>query len=255
MAKARNTHSRSKVSPEIVQQLNLGTRAPANLMEGLVVDFATLMKNACPRVSESQLLRFTADSPTITRRMAIGGQIVREIYGTDLEELLLHPSDTVRGWVAFAWQLEESWDLAARINRFRPLAIDEHFGVREWAWMALRPHLVADLDSAIQLLNPWVVDESPFARRFAVEATRPRGVWCSHITELKTHPERALTLLEPLQTEPEKYVQDSVANWLNDASKTQPQWVQQICQRWLKAHPAEKSTARICQRATRSIKA
>jgi len=86
--------------------------------------------------------------------------------------------------------------LAERLAAIRPLADDSHFGVREWAWIAVRPHLAADLDQAIALLAAeWTSDRSERIRRFASESIRPRGVWCAHLSVLKKEPERALPVL------------------------------------------------------------
>ena len=143
-------------------------------------------------------------------------------------------------------------DLAARLQAIRPLADDAHFGVREWAWMALRPHLAAELDAAIAQLAVWTHEPSERLRRFACEALRPRGVWCAHIAALKQQPERGLPLLSPLHGDAAHYVQDAVANWLNDAAKDQPDWVRALCAQWLQGEPGA-ATRRICQRALRSL--
>jgi len=94
----------------------------------------------------------------------------------------------------------------------------------------------------------------PSIRRFASEATRPRGVWCAQIETLKKEPWRGLPLLDPLRADTSSYVQDSVANWLNDAAKTQPQWVREVCARWGRGKLAP-ATAYILRRARRSLPA
>lgn len=143
--------------------------------------------------------------------------------------------------------------IADRLNAIRPFADDHHFGVREWSWMAVRPHIAADLEVSIRHLANWTSAPSARVRRFASESIRPRGVWCAHIGTLKKQPKIALPILEPLRADPAPYVQDSVGNWLNDAGKDQPDWVREVCQRWLEEMPADPNTKRIVGRALRSL--
>jgi 3-methyladenine DNA glycosylase AlkC len=184
---------------------------------------------------------------------AVADHIWEQTGVSRLEEITFHHSDTVRGWACYVVALEQSFSLAQRLAKIRPLADDPHYGVREWAWLAVRPHVVTDLAPAIRQFKTWVKHPAPNIRRFAVEITRPRGVWCAHLTALKERPREALPLLEPVKSDPSRYVQDSVANWLNDASKSQPDWVRELCKRWQRESDSA-GTARICQRALRSIR-
>jgi len=190
----------------------------------------------------------------ILKRMMGMGALLLEALGTDgIAPCQTHGADTVRGWACFMIGARADLDLPARLAAIAPLADDMHFGVREWAWMAVRPHLAQDLDAAITLLTPWTASTSERLRRFASEALRPRGVWCSHIQALKRKPALMLPILSALRADPSVYVQDSVANWLNDAAKDQADWVRQLCQQWLQGQ-ASAATRRICQRALRSVK-
>jgi len=244
--------SMQDVSPERRAQLNSG--APANnLMETLCIDFAKLMQNAVPQADKSMLAALQAvQTEGVVKRMQCAGELLAAKFGLDgFAPLAAHPSDTVRGFAAYLLAALPELDLAQRLEQVKPLADDAHYGPREWAWLALRAQMAAELPRCIGLLEPWTLEPSANLRRFASESLRPRGVWCAHIKALKESPELGLPLLEPLQADASPYVQDSVANWLNDASKSQPAWVRNLCQRWQQSK--NPVTMRICKRALRSL--
>ena len=74
----------------------------------------------------------------------------------------------------------------------------------------------------------------------------------AHIASLKREPGKALPILSSLRADPSNYVQDSVANWLNDAAKDQPAFVRDLCTQWLQGTSTD-ATRRICQRAQRNL--
>jgi 3-methyladenine DNA glycosylase AlkC len=104
----------------------------------------------------------------------------------------------------------------------------------------------------LDVILQWANHKDENIIRFASEATRPRGVWCEHIEELKQNPALGLIILEPMKSDSSKYVQDSVGNWLNDASKTQPKFVIDLCKNWDKESKT-KETAYIIKKAMRTI--
>jgi 3-methyladenine DNA glycosylase AlkC len=218
-------------------------------MEQIAMDMGALLAFQFPDVADrADDLR----NAGLVTRMRAGGKVLYERYGLDVSEsAAAWTSDTARGWAAMAVGLVPNLEFDQRLALTRPFADDTHFAVREWAWLSLRPHVADDVFGAIHALAQWTSEESERLRRFTTEVTRPRGVWSVHLPVLKSTPELGLPLLEPLRSDTSRYVQDSVANWLNDASKSQPLWVRQLCERW--AASEEGSTKRICRRALRSI--
>ena len=243
---------RSDIEADVLCGLNNGTCESATLAEGLAVDFQCLLKCLVPEVTPAEVSLVRAEDG-ITKRMKIVGEILAVRFGpAGVERFLRHRSDTVRGWCAYLISALPGLTLPQFLDQIRPLANDPHFGVREWAWMAARESIAGSIDEAIQSLVPWTADSSEYVRRFASESTQPRGVWCAHITVLKNEPKRGLKLLDPLRSDPSKYVRDSVANWLNDASKTQPAWVRSVCDRWVLESPTSE-TGSLVKRATRNL--
>ncbi|MCD2167978.1 DNA alkylation repair protein [Comamonas koreensis] len=256
MSSPRKGASRAADIPaDVLQALSNGEIATATLAECTALDQAQLLRTVFPDLSAQTLQQAdTACALGILKRMGGMGELLLDALGPEgIAHCRVHPADTVRGWACFMVGAQAGLALPARLAAIKSLADDGHFGVREWAWMALRPHLASDLDQAIAQLMPWTALPSDKLRRFACEALRPRGVWCAHISALKEAPAQALPLLQALRADPSAYVQDSVANWLNDAAKDQPDWVRQLCSQWLGEAPSP-STERICQRALRSIR-
>ncbi|ABC22410.1 DNA alkylation repair protein [Rhodospirillum rubrum] len=241
------------IDPIRLAHLNAGGGATTTLTESLAVDFAAVMRATLPDLGEAAAVLDGAATLGITKRMALAAGLILERLGPGaVERLAESPSDTLRGWACFVIGQGAYDSLAQRLRAIRPFADDGHFGVREWSWLALRPHIAADPQAAIAALVPWTAEPSDNVRRFACEATRPRGVWCAHIAALKKAPEQGLPILEPLRADAARYVQDSVGNWLNDAGKDQPAWLRALCDRW-RAESPEASTLRICARASRSL--
>lgn len=264
----KGARSTKDIPQSILEQLNRGEIESANLVEWLAVDQVELLKNFLAELDLSA--HFTnlkkqienLKKPTVNSRNACIGSLLYQLALSEhsiklLSKIITHQSDMVRCWACYAVVLNPEMSLSERFRVIQPFAQDTHFGVREVAWMAMRPYIILQLEQSIEILQGWVVHEDAFIRRFATEATRPRGVWCNHIEDLKENPEMALPLLEPLSQDPEKYVQDSVANWLNDASKTKPEFVQTLCDQWLKqshANPEHmKAMQYIVKRALRTL--
>ncbi len=232
--------------------LNRGDVASAVLTECLAIDFATLMRAIAADLPDDSLTALQGKG--ITQRMALSARAL--LAQMDVADVVknfgAHPSDTVRGWVCYAIGAADGWGMEKRLHALRPFADDAHFGVREWAWLALRPHIAEDLPASLSLLTTWTSEASENLRRFASEATRPRGVWCAHLKPLVADPAKGLPLLEPLRADPALYVRNSVANWLNDAAKTQPDWVRGVCKRW-QAESLCDETRYITRRGMRSL--
>jgi 3-methyladenine DNA glycosylase AlkC len=238
------------VSVEVRALLERG--APSvNHMEQMAFDMGTLFSNVFPdRRAEASRLR----KGGLVGKMRTGGEMLFEAYGEDAwANAASHESDTVRGWGAMAVGACRSLSLSELFTSIEPYADDPHFAVREWAWLAVRSRVVDEPRRTVELLIPWTSVQSRRLRRFASEATRPRGVWSAHVPTLKREPELAEELLMGLRADPSGYVQDSVGNWLNDASKTRPDWVEDLCASWL-AESKSAATRRICRRGMRTLK-
>ena len=254
----------AQIPPEVLQALNAGRIPTVNLNEFLALDLPLLVRSVANDVGldpQAERLQDTFAMLPAFAPVKRHLHVARALY--DLTEpradrdgiahaLATHASDVARNWAA-QWIAFSSLPLARKLDSVWRFAADPHFGVREMAWMAVRDEVVGDVDQAVRLLQPWSFHPDPNIRRFASEATRPRGVWCAQIEALKAQPWRALPLLQPLRADASRYVQNSVANWLNDAAKSRPDWVREVCAQWSRGR-IPPATAYIVRRAQRSLR-
>jgi 3-methyladenine DNA glycosylase AlkC len=247
----------AEIPPEILQALEIGSLPTANLVESLAVNQANLAVNLLKQLhqkTDAQNIRALHQAQNLgflQRCRTISG-ILERIMGPEVPvQMCLHTSDLVRCW-ALLWTPKNPNSVKEELLRLRPFADDAHFAVREMAWLALRPLSIEKTTELIEALLPWTQEESDNLRRFACEATRPRGVWCAHIPRLKAKPELAQDLLDHLCNDPALYVQNSVGNWLNDAGKSRPDFVFSCRDRWIRS-PMPTATGYILKRGLRGL--
>ncbi len=250
---------------EVLELLNLGKIETVNLTEWLVINHIQLIEtnfsslgvpNGVTQIVLKNIQKQKKPS-TMSTIKVVGETLYEQFKNSEqfysvFENLKNHLSDSVRCYAPYLISLNNELDIEEKLNQAKPLVADKHFGVREVVWMALRPEIDKNLKESIKILNKWTNDTNENIRRFTSESTRPRGVWCKHIDTLKENPEIALPILENLKSDSSKYVQDSVGNWLNDASKTKPDFVITLCKKWQKESQTIE-TEKIIKRAKRTI--
>jgi 3-methyladenine DNA glycosylase AlkC len=260
--KRRGARRKREVPQFVLSALAAGEIESANLMEWLAADMGMLARTVAGRIPSKRLsiaLRRIADDMPglgILGRLQLAGQAIaktlRDFENPSFRALSEHPSDLVRQWACYAVNSQES--KLSRIERFAwtlRFAADANMSVREAAWMAYRPHLQRELGPVLKLLEGASEHLDQNIRRFSVEVSRPRSVWGSHIHEFKQNPDRALSIVENVRSDESRYVQLAAGNWLNDASKTRPDWVVELCARW--ARDGRPFSHRIVKRGLRTL--
>lgn len=246
-APGRGARRIADVPGERVALLECGADSTRNHIEHMAIDQERLWSAAAPaareRGHELAGLRFIA-------RLRHGGRMLVDALGDSAWTTVGSAEpDTVRAWRAFAVGAADL-PLVDRLRAIRPFALDDHFAVREWAWLAVRDAVCADPRGAIGLLDCGLRSEPTRWRRFAAESTRPRGVWGRHIPEFKREPELGWRLLMQVICDDDPYVRTSAVNWLNDAERTAPGFASSIC---LALPPGPRRDV-VLRRATRSVR-
>ncbi len=107
----------------------------------------------------------------------------------------------------------------------------EAITMRFSAEYAIRSFINTFPEQTFDKLNNWCEHKHYHVRRLACEGTRPKLPWGKNI---QTPIEQALPILDVLHADTTRFVTRSVANHLNDISKSQPDVVVQLLEKWRK---------------------
>ena len=121
-------------------------------------------------------------------------------------------------------QDEDNWDISmGALERYTPYASSE---------AAVRLFIIKHEERMMAQMYAWSKHESEHVRRLACEGCRPQLPWAQALTSFKKDPAPILPILEQLKTDPSVHVRKSVANNLNDISKTHPDLVAKLAKSW-----------------------
>lgn len=121
-------------------------------------------------------------------------------------------------------QDKENWEVSmAALARYTRYASAE---------FAVRAFIINDEERMMAQMAVWAKEDDEHVRRLASEGCRPRLPWGQALPNFQKDPSPVLRILEQLKADPSPYVRKSVANNLNDISKTHPALVEEIAGCW-----------------------
>lgn len=208
----------------------------------IAADFARVQ----PRFSEALFARECLtglDELTLTQRAAHIAEAMHRHLPSDYEhavELIVasldepHPGVPPSAMATFRYLPHVMYVARYGLDHFEPsmraqLALTQRFT----AEFSIRAFIVRYPERTHRELLAWTEHPSAHVRRLVSEGTRTRLPWASRLVDYQRDPRPVLVLLERLKDDPERYVQRSVANSLNDLAKDHPDLVAELCRRWL----------------------
>ncbi|PPA71038.1 DNA alkylation repair protein [Jeotgalibacillus proteolyticus] len=124
---------------------------------------------------------------------------------------------------------QDHWDRSFRALKNLTAASTSEFAIRSF--------LLKDLKRCLAIMTRWAEDSNEHIRRLASEGARPRLPWGQAIPSLIQDPTPAFPILLKLLQDDSLYVRKSVANHLNDVSKTHPELILKLIRENKGEHP------------------
>jgi 3-methyladenine DNA glycosylase AlkC len=145
-----------------------------------------------------------------------------------------HPSTEEFGLALFRYLPHVLFVQKYGLDHFEPAMRAQYELTKRFsAESSIRAYLVKYPDETYARLVEWSRDPSPHVRRLVSEGSRPRLPWAPRLPAFQKDPRPVIALLELLKDDPERYVQRSVANNINDIGKDHPDLAIDLCRQWL----------------------
>ena len=165
-------------------------------------------------------------------------------------EILGKVSNVYEGWGLFSFpdfvevfgQDEEKLDIS--------IAALAGFTEKTSSELAVRPFIIKYEKRMMAQMFEWSKSENEHLRRLASEGCRPALPWGIALNNFKKDPSPVLPILEQLKTDSSLYVRKSVANNINDISKTHPNLVVKLAEEW---HGKDERTDWIVKHGCRTL--
>lgn len=145
--------------------------------------------------------------------------------------------EKAEGMLQFGWWL---WPVGRYVERYGnedwelSLAFLKELTKRFTGEFAIRPLLKEHAPEVMDELIVWTKDTNVHVRRLASEGVRIRLPWSQKLFVALDEFERYSTILTNLKDDPEKFVQKSVGNNLNDLYKDAPEKAESLIAQWQK---------------------
>ena len=121
-------------------------------------------------------------------------------------------------------QNEANWELSvSAMERYTQYASAE---------FVVRPFIVKNEERMMARMYAWSKHDNEHVRRLSSEGCRPQLPWGQALAGFKKDPSPVLPIITQLKTDPSAYVRKSVANNINDISKTHPDLIVKLAQDW-----------------------
>ena len=142
------------------------------------------------------------------------------------------------GW--WLWPIGKYVELYGEEYFEESIAFSKELTKRFTSEYCMRPLIKKYPIKSLEILKEWSQDEHERVRRLSSECLRIRLPWSKKLYTALDYFEDYFEILDHLKNDPDKYIQKSVANNLNDLYKESPDRFECILSKWKSESPSKE---------------